>query len=339
MILKNCITESAEETKRIYENGKVSTATEDLDDYITDPSKTKPEYVGAVNCSPGNFSRISRACRKKYLQQARKQVRHIVISLSPCDNNVDKQKLMDFITNCIAFFGGKYYIKYAIHTNTEHVHAHILICNTAFTDGKQLEFGADELEKFKLFCDDIADKFGLKPINQIDESSDSLEIDEGKFYTRFDVNDIVSYNDSNNKIRYSEPAEAGIMPAYAPAPTIFNIILPPNMKTSIFPRDDGRYMVSSKPMPYSLENGYKPGIGLVEGYFTPQYAGSVNNLCYAQPEYQKLIDAAPALAEEAIQAASSDQEMSIDSGFNIDYFMNNEILVDNETGRVEIHKK
>ena len=335
MIIKNCITESAEETRLHYEKGKASTATEDLDRYITDPSKTKEDLIGAVNCSAGNFSRLSCVCRKKYSQQMRKQVRHIVLSLSPCDNNIDKQKLIGFVIQCLAFFEGRYYIKFAIHTDTDHVHVHILACNTSFVDGKQLEFGPNELENFKLFCNDVAEKFGIKPITQIDSSADRFEVDEAKLYTEFKVEDTPSEYNGKVPAKRTDAVSGDYWPTMPPAPTIINVILPPNMKTSIFPRDDGRYMLSSKPMAYSVENSIVSGGGISDGYFTPQYTDFGSR----QQSFSGTVDTTATTEYNAGQEVSSPSETPSVSGFNIGFFMENEILVDNETGSVEFYKK
>ena len=202
-------------------------------------------------------------------------------------------------------------------------------------DGKQLEFGPGELENFKLFCNDVAEKFGIKPITQIDSSADRFEVDEGKFYTKFDVEDTPSEYNGKLPAKRTDAVSGDYWPAMPPAPTIINVILPPNMKTSIFPRDDGRYMLSGKPMAYSVENSFVPGGSISGGYFTPQYTDFGSQ----QQSIPGAVDATQTTEYNAGQEVSSPSETPSCSGFNIGFFMDNEILVDNETGSVEYFKK
>ncbi len=254
MIFKNCDTETALTTRQNLSSGKPSSAFRDIDNYMTDPKKTTSYLTGSINCAPENWEKMSVSCRKMYRQEGKKPLRHIVLSLSPCDNNIEKTTFMSFIRRVCEYFNGRYYIKYAVHTDTEHIHAHIAICNTAFVDGMQLSFGEAECNAFRDYCNRIAEEFKIKGIDKIDTSSDDpFEVNETRYYENVFFGDtprtgvVIPYDESD------KPVIGNKINQYQPAPTIINVVLPPNAKFTVFPNNRGQYVLSSKPAPYTSE--------------------------------------------------------------------------------------
>ena len=83
MILKSIPTEKVFETKILCARGQPSTEIEDLYDYVTDPLKTHPKLTGGYCCSPTSFLPLCRLVKRHYGKTTNKQIRHIVIAISP----------------------------------------------------------------------------------------------------------------------------------------------------------------------------------------------------------------------------------------------------------------
>lgn len=317
MILKNCHTEKAVETKRKLEAGEAITEISELDTYISDTAKTSPALIDGINCSPRSFPKMSYACRRQFGKEDTKQIRHFVLSVSPCDNAVDKRKLMDFTRRVCDWFGGRYYIKYAIHHNTAHVHVHILVCNTSFVDGKQLSFGETELLQLKAYCNEAAREFGLKGIDKIDEGDDPYEIDEIRYY------ETVTFAEKKKSaiVPYDEDKPPQPSAASHPLlPIIFNVVLPPNAKVTVFPNQYGQYIISSKPIPYAFEYGFSPQGNKVCSDFQPYVQTS------GYTAYEELVD----VPAEEVEATVPNPAQ---------YFLENEVIIDPETGATKVNKK
>ena len=317
--MKNCNTEKAFSTKQKIINGKPLTAFREADTYITDRDKTEDSLICAVNCSPSNWVRMSQICRKSFAKEDKKQLRHIVLSLSPCDNDIPKPRFMEYIRRVCDFFEGKYYIKFAIHHNTEHVHAHILVCNTSFKDGKQLSFGEPECSKFRQYCNTVAAEFGLKGIEKLDETDeDPFEINEAWYYEKinfpFDAKQSL-YTPTVKDQTYDIDPEQLWRPI---APVIFNLFLPMNAKFSAFPNSNGQYILSSKPVPYTAEGYYTPS---EQPCYIDVQPDNVQGSYVTEPQDSVIHDAEGGIAQ------------------NISFFSENEVVIDPETGKAKIYKK
>lgn len=240
-------------------------------EYLTDPAKTRSEYIGALGCSPRLFPRLSRALKKISHKEDNKMLRHFVVSISPCDEGKDKHLLMKAGREIAQFFKDCYAL-YSIHTNTEHTHIHIIICNTRISDGKQISVSDSDLERFKEHCSSVLRKYGFKPIEKIDSSAegDPLEINELLYYPQMTQEERVNilYEGVSTDMSYGNSGyRRPIQTSYVN--NTVNVIIPPGTQGTLFQGRDGNPCISFKPSfdylryVYYLNNyyGYAPQYG------------------------------------------------------------------------------
>lgn len=119
--------------------------------------KTAPNLYMALGCNRDNFANNVLVTRKVYGLKSRKDknilAHKITISFHP-DDNVDYitayQMAMDFAER-FAYSKG-YEVLFAVHTDTNHVHAHFLISNCNFDTGKSYRRSQRDLfEMFEYF--------------------------------------------------------------------------------------------------------------------------------------------------------------------------------------------
>ncbi len=236
--------------KNILETGTDLKLLFDRNEYITDPLKTKSNLIGALCCSAQNFPNVCRALKRHSGQQNSKMLRHFVISISPVDEGKLSDKELLNAAREVARFFTDCYVKYAIHTNTPHTHFHILVCNTKISDGKQISMSNSDLRRFKEYSSSVFRRFGLKPIEKLDKSDETLEINEDLFPKA------LTQEERTNIIYYGEPKPTPQRPYYgnnASAPhfvnNTVNVMLPPGTQGTLFQGRNGTPCISFKPNP------------------------------------------------------------------------------------------
>ncbi len=161
-----------------------------IDKYISDPSKTQPDGVGGYGCPPDLWKDCNRAAKRYYRKIYKRQCRQIVIGFDPHDK-ADVKKAYKVAHEICGFFEG-YYVKFAVHTNTQHIHIHLIIGNTSYITGKQLDMSKKDLSDFKKYCSDVLKRHGcggirMNSYNQFNgdisgsEDIDQFEIDSSKY--------------------------------------------------------------------------------------------------------------------------------------------------------------
>ena len=116
-------------------------------DYITEGWKTQGgKLVGALNCLPGSVYEQMRETKMLFHKNTGRQGYHIVLSFEK--GEVDPDTALE-ITGKFAsrYLGSKYEVVYAVHDNTEHVHAHIIWNSVSFVDGKKYHYKKGDWEK------------------------------------------------------------------------------------------------------------------------------------------------------------------------------------------------
>ena len=245
-ILKN-ITESGTSFEVLFERNK----------YVTALTKTSPALIGARGCCAENFPKISRALKRFYRKNNNKMLRHFVVGISPCDEEkLQNTELLKAARKVAAFFRDCY-VQYAVHTDTEHTHFHMLVCNTRISDGKQISMSESDLKRFKEHCSSVLREYGLRPVEKLDKSNELLEINEDLFPKEPSQEKRVS-------ILYEGVTEPQYNKSYyRPAPvqncgntTTVNVILPPGTQGTLFQGRNGQPCLSFKPSPYYGQSSY-----------------------------------------------------------------------------------
>ncbi len=130
-------------------------------DYITDIKKAKSEYVSGINCSPNTAIDEMKATKKIWNKTDGRQYKHFIYSFNPKDRITPElahqlaQKLMDY-----DFFKG-YEIVIATHTDTKHIHNHIVVNSVNAENGKKFNMSDSQLEDMKSRCVELSRQYGL----------------------------------------------------------------------------------------------------------------------------------------------------------------------------------
>lgn len=199
--------------------------------------------------------KISRALKRFSHQKDSKMLRHFVVAISPEDEGkLQNTELLKAAREISGFFKNCY-VLYAVHTDTEHTHFHVLVCNTRISDGKQISMSESDLKRFKEHCSSVLREYGLRPIEKLDKSDELLEINDDMFPKELLQEKRVSilYEGENDEPQYNKPY-------YCPAPvqncgntTTVNVILPPGTQGTLFQGRNGQPCISFKPSPYYLQ--------------------------------------------------------------------------------------
>ena len=161
----------------------------DIDNYITDPAKSELSCIGGYGCPPELWVSCNKALKSQYHAKHKKQFRHFVIGFDDRDKaSIATARAVGYEA-CKHFAG--YYAKFAVHTNTNHLHLHIIVGNTSYEDGKQLDMPKAALVELKTYCSDVLMKHGCSGVRMwkwsvCDAASqecadDILEIPESMF--------------------------------------------------------------------------------------------------------------------------------------------------------------
>lgn len=125
----------------------------DIDKYISDKVKTNGHGIGGYGCPPDSWVDCNTALKSQYHAKHKKQFRHFVLGFDDSDCATIDTAIEVGQETC-KFFSG-YYAKFAVHTNTPHIHLHIIVGNTSYENGKQLDMPNIALVKLKSYCSDI----------------------------------------------------------------------------------------------------------------------------------------------------------------------------------------
>ena len=134
--------------KMISSGSKELSSLEKAHKYITDLQKTSKELIGTRGCSAGMWVKSSVSLKQHYHKENKKMYRHAVLGFDDTDRITPKDAR--FIADEVAKrCFSRTYTEYAVHTNTQHIHAHFIICNTDYITGNQLSLSKGDLERIK----------------------------------------------------------------------------------------------------------------------------------------------------------------------------------------------
>ena len=109
-------------------------------DYIQNPDKTEScNLVGSINCSPDTAFEQMMETKKTYEKTDKRQGYHLIISFPP-DEPITTEQARYVAENFIHdVLKGGYEVVYAIHTDKEHMHIHIIWNSVSFLTGMKYE--------------------------------------------------------------------------------------------------------------------------------------------------------------------------------------------------------
>ena len=108
--------------------------------YITEDGKTEEKaLVGAVNCSPDTAFREMLDTKARFGKNDKRQAYHIIISFR--EGEITPERAFEFMHRfAVEFLDNRFEGVYSVHTDTNHVHGHLVFNSVSFADGKKYHY-------------------------------------------------------------------------------------------------------------------------------------------------------------------------------------------------------
>lgn len=116
--------------------------------YVLNPVKTDGgKYTGSVNCIMENAANEMIYTKELYGKTGGRQSYHIVISFNKEENNKDEAFLImkEFTER---YLGERFEAVYSLHTNTDHLHGHIVWNSVSFADSIKYHYNNGDWAKY-----------------------------------------------------------------------------------------------------------------------------------------------------------------------------------------------
>ena len=142
--------------------GKIDIHLEHAINYILQPKKLgNSNLTGGINCLPDSAYEQMKATKQMFGKAGGRQGYHFVISLKPGEGT---PKIMYDIAMRFTeeAFGGEYETVVAVHTDRNHLHAHIIINSVNMVTGYKFQYHEGDWKyKFQPITNKLCDEYGL----------------------------------------------------------------------------------------------------------------------------------------------------------------------------------
>lgn len=163
--------------KVIKKSGKTSKALLAVLNYVSE----KSELSAGINCSDNHRETYKEflETKKFFNKNEGRQYRHYIQSFSY--NEVNKDKALKIGVEWAKKVFEGYEVFVVTHSDRDHIHNHIIVNSVNFENGYKLHESKKDLEKRKVFNDEVCQKFGLenKVFNR--NSGDIVTYDKDKY--------------------------------------------------------------------------------------------------------------------------------------------------------------
>ncbi|MFI3255797.1 MAG: relaxase/mobilization nuclease domain-containing protein [Eubacteriales bacterium] len=122
-------------------------------DYVLNKEKTQGIYIDGIGCNPATVKEEMRATKELWNKTTGREQMHYVMSYAPEDNITPEQALKnarEVVENTPCMNG--FEILLATHTDTDHIHTHIVVNTVNWEDGHKYQMSPNELQAMKDFC-------------------------------------------------------------------------------------------------------------------------------------------------------------------------------------------
>lgn len=137
--------------------------TKQLIAYIMNPDKTEECILtGGVNCLPDTAYAQMLETKKMFGKTGGRQSYHVIISLVPGEGT--PEELYEMTEKFAAeFLGGEYEAVFAIHTDHEHLHSHLVFNSVNMVTGKKFQYkNGDWKYKMQPITNKLSEEYGLE---------------------------------------------------------------------------------------------------------------------------------------------------------------------------------
>lgn len=121
----------------------------DVSNYICNPAKAA--YVGGAGVSSLETAGAEmEQVAIKFGKNSGKRLRHSTLSFES-EENVSPEKANEYAQKIIQYYATEYQIAYAVHTNTENVHIHMVMNQISHVDGHRYQGKKKDYYDFKRY--------------------------------------------------------------------------------------------------------------------------------------------------------------------------------------------
>ena len=214
--------------KDVNVNGRTVFDTNNLLVYLTDYLKTDGgKYVAGLGFVTNNYLDEFQLVKVTNQKTAGRQFRQITIVPSPAGSKLSHEQYMEMGQEIAQYYYIQgYQVLVTMHIDTDTIHFHLMLNSVNFRTGKMFSQSKSELNRFKLHCNHIFDKYGLDLIGKpVEMMIDTVvhEMSEGfECLELFD--EIIADKASSLSDLYKEPV-AEHQPLYTPEYTMGDCIV------------------------------------------------------------------------------------------------------------------
>lgn len=154
--------------KDVNENGSSVDDSASLLTYLIDKLKTGGgKYVASLGFITENYLDEFQAVKLANQKTGGRQFRQITIVPSPAGNNCTKDHYLEIGRKIAEYYYERgYQVIVTLHLDTDTWHMHLMLNSVNYRTGKMFSQSKSELNRFKLHCNHVFDKYGLDPIGK-----------------------------------------------------------------------------------------------------------------------------------------------------------------------------
>lgn len=142
--------------KSIHSNASIKTAVQ----YVERSGKTNASLITGLSCSPDSAAAEMTTTKKIWGKTGGRSYDHYIQSFSPKENISPEEAHSIAVEWAEREFTG-FEVVVATHTDTKHLHSHVLVNSVSYIDGHKLHTSSHWLEEAKRISDEICRAHGL----------------------------------------------------------------------------------------------------------------------------------------------------------------------------------
>ena len=161
-------------------------------EYIQNPDKTEEcVLVGGINCLPDTAFEQMEETKNIFHKTGKRQGYHVIISFSPEEKVTSEQAMYVLEHFAKDVLGDDYEAVYAVHTDREHMHGHLIWNSVSMTTGKKYNSPKGNWKNhFQPITNKYCDELGLS-IMPAEYSRNPKNISRGKWEKEMSMKEII----------------------------------------------------------------------------------------------------------------------------------------------------
>ena len=161
-------------------------------EYIQNPDKTEEcVLVGSINCLPDTAFEQMEETKNIFHKTGKRQGYHVIISFSPEEKVTAEQAMYVLEHFAKDVLGNDYEAVYAVHTDREHMHGHLIWNSVSMTTGKKYNSPKGNWKNhLQLITNKYCDELGLS-IMPAEYSRNAKNISRDKWEKEMSMKDII----------------------------------------------------------------------------------------------------------------------------------------------------